>query len=260
MSEALITLNKREAEQIIASLRELSAHEEDFDWGPTQEFAEERQREAIQCLRNKLALYNKSTHHQDTSPIVKQIITICGGDTLQDVLKVLEYKLRSDSTLHQPRMILEYGLLKYYSKDPDYYSPDEEDEDEDFYYQLVSSLYDQDTATLEGILKLLGGVKYQNVVSDELVKELEQVSKPAIFSFGKHKGQSVKEVSTEYLGWCVENLQRCNIKEEIRLEYISRPDREEVEREKLRKANVHSDYGDYEDDYENGWDALDPNQ
>lgn len=43
-----------EAKKIQESLEELSVNEEEFSWGPTYEFAQERKREALRIIRREI--------------------------------------------------------------------------------------------------------------------------------------------------------------------------------------------------------------
>ena len=43
-----------EAKKIQESLEELSVNEEDFSWGPTYEFAQERKKEALRIIRREI--------------------------------------------------------------------------------------------------------------------------------------------------------------------------------------------------------------
>jgi hypothetical protein len=43
-----------EAQQVLKSLKELSPDVEEFSWGPSREFAQQRQREAIRIIRREI--------------------------------------------------------------------------------------------------------------------------------------------------------------------------------------------------------------
>jgi hypothetical protein len=50
-----------ELKQIRESLRECKPDVEDFSWGPTYEFAQQRKKAALDILRREIRNYNKET-------------------------------------------------------------------------------------------------------------------------------------------------------------------------------------------------------